>query len=181
MTLSKNYVPGMWLAFITDYNPEHPSSDDLDILDEIQTDFSNVTKSLLYSAGYDMNQLALDNTHDTYNSFLAYCSWVGHGINLFTEYQGKIKKMLELDDLLSSSRVALAEHPNSNQYILTVRDVFQIFDNLVNTIEELIESTNRNSEDYDPAANFTSKLEDVHEAYNSEISSFLKERLNGKI
>ncbi len=181
MTFSKNYVPGMWLAFITDYNPEHPSNDDLNILAEIQTDFSNVVKSLLYSAGYDLNQVALENTHETYNSFLAYCSWVGHGISLFTEYQGKIKKMLELDDLLSCSRTALAEHPNSNQYIETVRDVFQIFDNLVNTIEEIIEDTDRNSESFEAFGNFTNKLQDAHEVYNNEIATFLKERLNGKI
>ena len=176
--MKRTYKNEEWLQFLINYNPEHDYGADVDVFVDIQDRTASVLNGLLDRAGYDLEQFKKKDWCDSYSTFLCYCSYVGHGINLITELDPNIKKIHELDTMLSEIHI----NDSMNAYVRHARSLLYLFDNVVNELDEKVELYEVNSTDYDPddqvskhGASFVDAISRVKDNYFKTIDDLFKD------
>jgi hypothetical protein len=177
--MQRTYKNEEWLKFLIDYNPENlDCSEDAQVLVDIQDKTASVLNGLLDRAGYDLEQFKKKDWCDSYSTFLCYCSYVGHGINLITELDPNISKIYELDKMLSDIHIS----DDMNAYIRHARSLLYLLDNVVNELDDKIVLYEVNSPNYDPengieehGAPFSSAIGRIRDNYFKTIENLFKE------
>lgn len=129
--VKKTFEVGEWLEFLIDYMPYTVE------LSEAMYEVKERTYTLLVdqlSDSYDLRMLERIDGNNSYTLFLCYCSYVGHGIGLDTEYPN-LAKVLELDSLL---QVPPKGEPNKS--VLRAKETLLSLQRLIDSIESEIET-----------------------------------------
>lgn len=128
--VKKTFETNEWLEFLIDYMPYTVE------LSEIMYEVKERTYQLVVrqlSGSFDLRMLERLDGHNSYTLFLCYCSYVGHGISLESEFP-KLARVLELDVLLQVPPIV-----EPDEDVLSAKRTLSRLHRLISDIESAIE------------------------------------------